>query len=83
MDATVWTAYIIHKMQIYRIKNRYVNKLNAKDLALAKINAGPKMFGFYAYGISLGMDIRDLAKIINTPQGRAISKMCEGNIING
>ena len=70
-------------MQIYRIKNRYVNKLNAKDLALAKINAGPKMFGFYAYGISLGMDIRDLAKIINTPQGRAISKMCEGNIING
>lgn len=56
---------------------------NAKDLALAKINAGPKMFGFYAYGISLGMDIRDLAKIINTPQGRAISKICEGNALNG
>ncbi len=56
---------------------------NAKDLALAKINAGPKMFGFYAYGISLGIDIRDLAKIINTPQGRAISKLCEGNIVNG
>lgn len=41
------------------------------------------MFGFYAYGISLGMDIRDLAKIINTPQGRAISKLCEGNVVNG
>lgn len=41
------------------------------------------MFGFYAYGISLGMDIRDLAKIINTPQGRAISKLSEGNVVNG
>lgn len=69
-------------MQIYRIKSRYDNKLNAKDLALAKINAGPKMFGFYAYGISLGMDIRDLATIINTPQGRAITKLCEGNVFN-
>lgn len=41
------------------------------------------MFGFYAYGVSLGMDIRELAKIINTPQGRAISKLCEGNVLNG
>jgi hypothetical protein len=57
--------------------------LNAKDLALAKINAGPKMFGFYAYGISMGMDIRDIARIVNTPQGRIITKLCEGDITNG
>lgn len=56
---------------------------NAKDLALAKINAGPKMFGFYAYGISMGMDIRDIARIVNTPQGRIITKLCEGDITNG
>lgn len=41
------------------------------------------MFGFYAYGISMGMDIRDIAKIVNTPQGRAITKLCEGDITNG
>lgn len=31
----------------------------------------------------MGMDIRELAKIINTPQGRAITKLCEGDITNG
>lgn len=41
------------------------------------------MFGFYAYGISMGMDIRDIARIVNTPQGRIITKLCEGDITNG
>lgn len=41
------------------------------------------MFGFYAYGISMGMDIRDIARIVNTPQGRTITKLCEGDITNG
>ncbi len=41
------------------------------------------MFGLYAYGISMGMDIRDIARIVNTPQGRIITKLCEGDITNG
>lgn len=40
------------------------------------------MFGLYAYGISMGMDIRDIARIVNTPQGRIITKLCEGDITN-
>lgn len=70
-------------MQIYRIKSRYVNKLNAKDLSLGKINAGPAMLGMYAYGITLGIDVVTLAKIINSPQGRAISKALSGNVFTG
>lgn len=70
-------------MQIYRIKSRYVNKLNAKDLSLGKINAGPAIFGMYAYGITLGIDVVTLAKIINSPQGRAISKALSGNVFTG
>lgn len=70
-------------MQIYRIKSRYDNKLNAKDLALGKINAGPKMFGLYAYGISIGMSIPELALIINSKQGKILSKVMEGNMVIG
>ena len=51
---------------------------NAKDLSLGKINAGPAMLGMYAYGITLGIDVVTLAKIINSPQGRAISKAPSG-----
>ena len=53
---------------------------NAKDLSLGKINAGPAMLGMYAYGITLGIDVVTLAKIINSPQGRAISKALSGNV---
>lgn len=67
-------------MQIYRIKSRYDNKLNAKDLALGKINAGPQMFGMYVYGLTLGMNIIELAKIMNSPQGKAIAKVLQGNV---
>lgn len=70
-------------MQIYRIKSRYDNKLNAKDLALGKINAGPQLFGMYVYGLTLGMDIIELAKIMNSPQGKALSKALQGNIFIG
>lgn len=56
---------------------------NAKDLSLGKINAGPAMFGMYVYGITLGIDIVTLAKIMNSPQGRAISKVLQGNVFTG
>lgn len=56
---------------------------NAKDLALGKINAGPKMYGMYAYGISIGIPVIELATIINSPQGRVLSKVMQGNLITG
>ncbi|MBO5130845.1 MAG: hypothetical protein J6B61_01155 [Romboutsia sp.] len=30
---------------------------NAKDLALAKINSGPRLMGMYAYGMTLGVPV--------------------------
>jgi hypothetical protein len=33
---------------------------NAKDLALAKINAGTNMMGLYLYGAAIGMNFKVL-----------------------
>ena len=55
---------------------------NAKDLALKKINSGPRSMGLYAYGLSLGMPLEELAQIINSPQGRLLVKMTEGCMFN-
>lgn len=56
---------------------------NAKDLCLGKINAGPQLFGMYVYGITMGIDIVTLAKIMNSPQGKALAKALSGNIFTG
>lgn len=55
---------------------------NAKDLALAKINSGPKMMGMYAYGLTLGVPIRRLISIINSPEGRILTSLTEGSQFN-
>ena len=55
---------------------------NAKDLALAKINSGPKMMGMYAYGLTLGIPIKQLVSIINSPEGRVLTSLTEGSYIN-
>lgn len=55
---------------------------NAKDLALAKINSGPKMMGLYAYGLTLGIPINDLVAIINSDEGRILTELTEGSYFN-
>ena len=55
---------------------------NAKDLALAKINSGPKMMGLYAYGLTLGIPIKELVSIINSEEGRILSSLTEGSYFN-
>ena len=55
---------------------------NAKDLALAKINSGPRLMGMYAYGLTLGIPIEQLVKIMNSQEGRILTEMTEGSVFN-
>ena len=48
---------------------------NAKDLALAKINAGTGMISLYLYGAAIGMDFQILNKIIASPLGFTVAKL--------
>ena len=55
---------------------------NAKELSLGKINAGTNMLGMYIYGITIGMSLEDVAKIIMSPTAKIIAGMMEGNIFS-
>jgi hypothetical protein len=52
---------------------------NAKELCLAKINAGTNMMGMYLYGAAIGMDFEVLNQIIASPLGFTISKLLNNN----
>lgn len=52
---------------------------NAKDLALAKINAGTGMIGMYLYGAAIGMDFKVMNKIIASPLGFTVAKLLNSN----
>lgn len=55
---------------------------NAKELQLAKLNAGTNMLGMYVYGISIGMDFRDISDILMSPIGFKISSMMNDNVFS-
>ena len=55
---------------------------NAKELCLAKINAGTNMMGMYLYGAAIGMDFEVLNQIIASPIGFTISKLLNSNEFN-
>ena len=52
---------------------------NAKELALAKLNAGTNMLGMYIYGLTIGMKFSDISKILMSDIGFRISDMMSGN----
>ena len=52
---------------------------NAKELCLAKINAGTGMLGMYLYGAAIGMDFDVVNKIIASPLGFTIAKLLNSN----
>lgn len=56
---------------------------NAKELSLAKLNASTNMLGMYIYGVTLGMDFNDLAKIMMSPAAIEINRLMYGNSFNG
>lgn len=55
---------------------------NAKDLALAKLNAGPTMIGLYDYGLLCGVPLEHLEAIINSPAGRMVAELTLDNSFN-
>lgn len=56
---------------------------NAKELALSKLNAGTKTIGMYIYGISIGMDFKDIAKLLMSPTGNLVTSLLDGNSFRG
>lgn len=52
---------------------------NAKELCLAKINAGTGMLGMYLYGAAIGMDFDIMNKIIASPLGFTVAKLLNSN----
>lgn len=56
---------------------------NAKDLALAKINSGPRLMGMYIYGLTLGIPIQTLIDIMKSDEGMLLKELTEGSIFDG
>ena len=55
---------------------------NAKDLALAKINSGPRLMGMYVYGMTLGIPAETLIEIMKSAEGMILAEMTEGSLFN-
>ena len=55
---------------------------NAKELQLSKLNATAEMIGMYIYGISVGIDFRDLAKTLMSDTGEMIMKLRSADTFN-
>lgn len=60
-----------------------VTQLNAKELALSKLNASTKTIGMYIYGITIGMDFKDVARILMSPTGGILTSLLEGDVFTG
>lgn len=56
---------------------------NAKELALAKLNAGPETLGMYLYGLSLGVPVNTLFKIMTSPVAFRLAELAKGDLFNG
>lgn len=57
-----------------------VTKLNAKELILAKVNAGTKLAKIYLFLVTLGYDINDIVAFMTSPAVNFIDIMTEPNI---
>jgi hypothetical protein len=55
---------------------------NAKELVLAKINAGTATMGMYLYGLSIGMPVADLYKMLTSPLAFRLTELTKGDTFN-
>lgn len=56
---------------------------NAKELILAKVNAGMKLAKMYLFLVTLGFDINDIVKFMTSPAITFIDSITEANIFTG
>lgn len=52
---------------------------NAKELALSKLNAGSSTIGMYIYAVSIGMDFKEIARILMSEAGRVITSLLDSD----
>lgn len=53
---------------------------NAKELALAKLNAGSKTISLYLYGLSIGMEFSEISDLMMGKTGRLIREIMDGDV---
>lgn len=56
---------------------------NAKELVLAKINAGIDLIGLYLYGISIGFNIRQLSEVLMSNTAKVLQQAMKENSFLG
>lgn len=56
---------------------------NAKELILAKVNAGSKLAKMYLFAITAGMNINDIVSFMTSPVASFIDSITESNIFGG
>lgn len=56
---------------------------NAKELILAKVNAGSKLAKCYLFLITMGFDINDIVSFMTSPVAEFIDKVTEANAYTG
>lgn len=56
---------------------------NAKELALAKLNAGTITLGMYLYGLAIGVPVETLYKVMTSPIAFRLAEITKGDVFNG
>lgn len=56
---------------------------NAKELVLAKINAGTSSIGMYLYGLSIGIPFEQLYEVMTSPLAFRLTELTKGDSFNG
>lgn len=55
---------------------------NAKELVLAKINAGTSSIGMYLYGLSIGIPFEQLFQVMTSPLAFRLTELTKGDSFN-
>ena len=55
---------------------------NAKELVLAKINAGTSSIGMYLYGLSIGIPFEQLYEVMTSPLAFRLTELTKGDSFN-
>lgn len=75
------TGYITVDLMISQVLSAATD--NAKELILAKVNAGNKLAKVYLFLITLGFNIDDIVKFMTSPAINFIDAITESNIFTG
>ena len=52
-------------------------------MALAKLNAGTITLGMYLYGLSIGVPVETLYKVMTSPIAFRLAEITKGDVFNG